>query len=78
MIFPQAFIERTTDLLKGESSLLFDTLRSDSPTSIRLNQEKTKNTLSAEKVAWCNAAYYLPKRPIFTLDPLFHAGAYYV
>lgn len=78
MIFPQAFIERTTDLLKGESSLLFDTLSSDSPTSIRLNQEKTKNTLSAEKVAWCNAAYYLPKRPIFTLDPLFHAGAYYV
>ena len=31
-----------------------------------------------EKVPWCETGYYLPERPSFTFDPLFHAGAYYV
>jgi NOL1/NOP2/fmu family ribosome biogenesis protein len=31
-----------------------------------------------EKVKWCNEGYYLPQRPIFTFDPVFHSGAYYV
>ena len=30
------------------------------------------------KVPWCTNGYYLSERPSFTLDPLFHAGAYYV
>ncbi len=30
------------------------------------------------KVPWSNAGKYLKKRPSFTLDPLFHAGLYYV
>ncbi len=29
-------------------------------------------------VAWAPDAWYLQARPSFTLDPLFHAGAYYV
>ena len=29
-------------------------------------------------IPWCKTGYYLPKRPSFTYDPLFHAGAYYV
>jgi 16S rRNA C967 or C1407 C5-methylase (RsmB/RsmF family)/NOL1/NOP2/fmu family ribosome biogenesis protein len=29
-------------------------------------------------VPWCPHGYYLQERPIFTADPLFHAGAYYV
>ena len=29
-------------------------------------------------VPWCRHAYYLPKRPNFTMDPLLHAGCYYV
>lgn len=33
---------------------------------------------STEVVPWCNTGYYLPERPSFTLDPLLHAGAYYV
>jgi len=31
-----------------------------------------------EKVPWSSFGYYLSKRPAFTLDPLLHAGAYYV
>lgn len=30
------------------------------------------------KVPWAADAYYLSSRPSFTLDPLFHAGTYYV
>src|ERR1700704_5008433 len=32
----------------------------------------------AGKVPWASDAYYLKSRPSFTMDPLFHAGAYYV
>ena len=30
------------------------------------------------KVSWAESGLYLNKRPIYTLDPLFHAGLYYV
>jgi 16S rRNA C967 or C1407 C5-methylase (RsmB/RsmF family)/NOL1/NOP2/fmu family ribosome biogenesis protein len=32
----------------------------------------------ASPVPWSSFGYYLPERPSFTFDPLFHAGAYYV
>jgi NOL1/NOP2/sun family putative RNA methylase len=32
----------------------------------------------ASLVPWCSTGRYLPQRPSFTFDPLFHAGAYYV
>jgi 16S rRNA C967 or C1407 C5-methylase (RsmB/RsmF family)/NOL1/NOP2/fmu family ribosome biogenesis protein len=61
-------------------------------TSVRLNQKKVtkekiaqndlKNTLSAlpmdGKVPWSRNGYYLKERPLFYLDPLWHAGTYYV
>lgn len=31
-----------------------------------------------ERVPWTRLGFYLKERPVFTLDPLFHAGAYYV
>ena len=50
--------------------------------SIRLNPSKagqrTTNNEQLEKVPWSSSGYYLPERPSFTLDPFFHAGAYYV
>lgn len=51
-------------------------------TSIRVNEAKTTNhpppTANVEKVPWTVSGSYLPARPSFTLDPTFHAGAYYV
>ncbi len=53
-------------------------------TSIRLNPKKKfkiQNSIfnpKLERVPWSSNGYYLPQRPSFTLDPLFHAGAYYV
>lgn len=49
-------------------------------TSIRLNPFKPAelNLNCRNEVPWCSEACYLEDRPIFTLDPLFHAGCYYV
>ncbi|MDP4213170.1 MAG: RNA methyltransferase [Bacteroidota bacterium] len=30
------------------------------------------------RIPWTSNGFYLPERPSFTLDPLFHAGVYYV
>ncbi len=53
-------------------------------TSIRINPNKMMNgqwpmaNHQLERIPWNENGYYLPQRPSFTLDPLFHAGAYYV
>lgn len=54
-------------------------------TSIRINPPKETSQLAfnlqlniKDKVPWSSNGYYLSERPSFTLDPLFHAGAYYV
>src|SRR3954464_11590617 len=51
-------------------------------TSIRINPAKDGFDLShlniKEQVGWCEYGYYLNERPSFTLDPVFHGGAYYV
>lgn len=50
-------------------------------TSIRQNPKKSMGdqtqTLKS-KIPWAEHGYYLNQRPSFTLDPLIHAGAYYV
>ncbi len=46
--------------------------------SIRINNKKEIPTEGLLAVAWHPNGYYLNTRPSFTLDPLFHAGCYYV
>ncbi len=50
------------------------------PVSIRQNPLKKADVLfpDAYSIPWTTDGLYLPQRPIFTLDPAFHAGAYYV
>ena len=54
------------------------------PVSVRLNPMKFRSDSMAlpaeedEPVEWCREGRYLKERPMFTLDPLLHAGAYYV
>lgn len=49
------------------------------PVSVRMNPAKPSLAFpNAEPVPWCETGRYLPQRPLFTLDPLFHAGCYYV
>lgn len=51
--------------------------------SVRFNPSKIipgeeKRFDGSEKIPWSSLGYYLPSRPSFTLDPLLHAGVYYV
>lgn len=59
--------------------------------SVRLNPRKQPQLSGSEPVAasenevitltpvpWCAEGFYLSGRPSFTMDPLLHAGAYYV
>ncbi len=51
--------------------------------SIRLNLAKPVKQfpnfpIPLSKIPWADSGYYLPSRPSFTFDPLFHAGCYYV
>lgn len=49
------------------------------PVSIHLNPLKDSGPpADGERVPWYERGWYLPHRPVFTLDPAFHAGAYYV
>lgn len=54
--------------------------RGERETSIRLNPfKRTEPTYDlVDMVPWCTDGFYLRERPVFTLDPLFHAGCYYV
>ena len=51
-------------------------------TSIRLNPSKNfkfkLQNVEFDRVPWSSEGFYLGERPSFTLDPLFHAGVYYV
>ncbi len=56
-----------------------ENLATQPPVSIRLNPAKPGYDASdLAGVPWHPDGYYLPERPVFTLDPVFHAGGYYV
>lgn len=79
MNLPSAFISYLENLLGKEAEKLMESFSSASPVSIRINP--FKNYLPSpelRQIPWCSTGYYLPVRPVFTLDPAFHAGAYYV
>lgn len=59
-------------------SNFLEVLDSVSPTSIRKHPRKTPTHFENETpIPWCENGFYLAERPLFTLDPLFHAGSYY-
>jgi len=80
MSFPEDFVNATKSLLgEAEYLRLEQALSEVSPTSIRLNRSKVISpSEGAQSVPWCANGFYLPERPQFTFDPLFHAGTYYV
>lgn len=77
MILPEAFIKRTQELPGIDFEALVKALDTIPPTSIRVNNKMDYHP-SEDKVQWCDSGYYLPERPLFTADPLLHAGVYYV
>jgi 16S rRNA C967 or C1407 C5-methylase (RsmB/RsmF family)/NOL1/NOP2/fmu family ribosome biogenesis protein len=76
---PSDFQESIQTKLGDEFSAFQQSLVGElSPVSIRINPRKRNKITSADKVQWSDFGFYLPERPRFTFDPLFHAGTYYV
>ena len=75
---PDAFIQAILEDSPFGTSLL-KALEEEPITSIRVNPRKKEafSSEGLEPVPWCEDAFYLERRPNFTLDPLFHAGVYY-
>jgi len=80
MKLPEAFSLQMQQILGKEYPAFVESLAEPTPVTIRLNNRKTPSEPLAtqERVLWHSDAYYLAERPVFTLDPAFHAGAYYV
>lgn len=80
-MLPLDFIENLHEQMSPEEvQQLCQSLESEPVTSIRLNDKLDYLTFDAdtEEVPWHEDGYYLSRRPQFTLDPLLHAGCYYV
>lgn len=91
MELPVEFKEYAIDALGEETAqrLFVEIGNGVEMTSVRLNPTKMaldgnlagrfeKEGIELSPVPWSRNGYYLSQRPVFTLDPLFHAGAYYV
>jgi 16S rRNA C967 or C1407 C5-methylase (RsmB/RsmF family) len=76
--FPNGFEERVKPQLQDEWPEFINAHHREPPVSIRINPTKKNFTLPVDPVPWTSSGFYLPQRPVFTLDPSFHAGAYYV
>ncbi|MBP5210366.1 MAG: RsmB/NOP family class I SAM-dependent RNA methyltransferase, partial [Bacteroidales bacterium] len=84
----RAFVENTVASLgKENASTLLNAIENSEPVvSVRRNSLKLSIDDFREHfhgnvdgvVLWCQDGIYLKERPSFALDPLFHAGAYYV
>lgn len=87
-MFPQDFVDGLVLRLgKDRTEMLLSEMDGTPPVSIRLNPGKISSpdilselpvTDSSVAPTFSRYGYFLSSRPEFYLDPLFHAGAYYV
>lgn len=83
MQLPELFIQ-SIHHAQGFSKEAFEAVHAsgEQVTSVRINPFKNVDPdlllSTGSPVPWSSQGYYLAERPSFTLDPFFHAGAYYV
>ena len=78
---PDGFQELlTASVGAGQAEVVLEALQHAPSVSVRLNPAKLTECPfpDATPVPWSPYGYLLKERPVFTLDPLFHAGCYYV
>lgn len=85
MDFSPAFRKYLAQVVgEGNLSAVLDALSGEPSVSVRINPAKAGSpteifgNLVSGHVEWNRHAAFLSERPAFTLDPLIHAGAYYV
>lgn len=76
---PDSFLHHIQSQAGLDMPRFLDAHQQAAPVSVRCHPRKGANHFKEHRsVAWHPFGRYLPERPDFTLDPLFHAGAYYV
>ena len=79
MIIGDTFRKYMEEAIGRDNALVaFSAFDAPASVSVRLNPFKPSSEVEGEPVLWAKHGRILPSRPVFTLDPLFHAGAYYV
>ena len=78
ILLPESFERRMKMILGQECQAFINSISDSVHHAIRINPKKTKIVAGSIPVPFCQTGYYLNQRPIYTLDPLFHAGVYYV
>ncbi|HKC66898.1 MAG TPA: RNA methyltransferase [Bacteroidia bacterium] len=79
MKIPVQIINQLTKNFSVDMSAFEEAHTQTVPVSVRLNPLKPACGFVFDKqVPWTSNSFYLPERPVFTNDPLFHAGCYYV
>lgn len=83
MTLPENFINQMRNLLQEDCDSFLAAMNQPPSVSIKLNRRKCNNPdicgyEGLMPVKWCQSGYYLPERPVFTLNPLIHAGVFYV
>ncbi len=81
MLKPE-FIASLKEIEGLDVEALVESLGVRPETSIRINRRKLDDPAvlgydGLQPVSWCGSGFYLPDRPVFTLNPLFHAGLFY-
>lgn len=78
--FPEPFLQIIEKQIGDELPEFIAALSQIPPSSIRYNPFKYKpdGIEELDKIPWSTYGYYQNVRPKYTLDPLLHAGAYYV
>ena len=79
--FPETFQSLLAESVgPARAQLVLQALEQAPGTAIRLNPQKLRTCPfpEAQPVPWSSYGYILKERPVFTLDPLLHAGCYYV
>ena len=77
-MLPEDFLDRIKKQYYIDAAGLTEALEKPSPVSVRINPHKWAHPVTGyERVKWEPQGYYLPGKPLFTPDPLFHAGVYY-
>ena len=76
--FQREAFERVHEDASDLSSVRYNPLKIAPGNEPALFPEGSTVGVSQTKIPWSSNGYYVAPRPSFTLDPLFHAGAYYV
>lgn len=72
------FVERINNEFGSDANAFLEALVTEPVTSIRINTQKVTDAKLTDVVPWASNAMYLSQRPVFTLDPIFNVGGYYV